>query len=379
MTDRDRIFLSVPHMSGRERALVDEVFDSNFIAPAGPMIDRFDAAFCATTGHKAAVALSSGTGAMDIALRLVGVGQGDDVWVADLTFIGGVSPIKFHGANPVFLDVSADTWTLDPTLLATELEKADQAGKLPKAVIPVDLYGQSCDLDQIVSICDRYGIPVIVDSAEAMGARYKDRHAGKGAKLAVYSFNGNKIITTAGGGVLASDDEEMIARAKYLSQQARQPVAHYEHTETGYNYRMPSLCAAVGVGQLEVLNERVHRRREIFAKYRKAFNSISSVSMMPEADYGVCNRWLSVITVDSGESQVTPAEICHFADKQNIECRPVWKPMSQQPVFQNERFTSTGVSDKLFSTGVCLPSGSSMDDDQIERVVLTIRAALKRS
>lgn len=377
MTDMERIFLSAPHMSGRERELVGEVFDSNFIAPAGPMIDRFENAFCAITGHKAAVALSSGTGAMDIALRLLDVGQGDDVWVADLTFIGGVSPVKFRGANPVFLDVSPDTWTLDPALLASELEKAAEVGNLPKAVIPVDLYGQSCDLDQIVSVCDRYEIPVVVDSAEAMGTRYKDRHAGKGAKFAVYSFNGNKIITTAGGGMLASDDEELIARAKYLSQQARQPVPHYEHTETGYNYRMPSLCAAVGVGQLEVLNERVQRRREIFAKYATAFNSISAISMMPEASYGVSNRWLSVISLDPEKTQVTPPKVCSFADTQNVECRPVWKPMSRQPVFENERFTSTGVSSSLFSSGVCLPSGSAMSDQQIGRVVLAITAALE--
>jgi dTDP-4-amino-4,6-dideoxygalactose transaminase len=365
-------------MSGRERELVGEVFDSNFIAPAGPMIDHFEEAFCATTGHKAAVALSSGTGAMDIALRLLGVEQGDDVWVADLTFIGGVSPIRFHGANPVFLDVCPDTWTLDPALLASELEKANKVGKLPKVVVPVDLYGQSCDLDRIVSICDQYEIPVVVDSAEAMGARYKDRHAGKGAKFAIYSFNGNKIITTAGGGMLASDDKEMIARAKYLSQQARQPVPHYQHTETGYNYRMPSLCAAVGVGQLEVLDERVRRRREIFAKYATSFNSISSISMMPEASYGASNRWLSVITLDPEKTHVTPAEVCSFADTQNVECRPVWKPMSQQPVFKTERFTSTGVSTSLFSAGVCLPSGSAMRDQQIERVVLAIAGSLKR-
>ena len=371
MTDMERILLSAPHMSGRERELVGEVFDSNFIAPAGPMIDRFENAFCAITGHKAAVALSSGTGAMDIA-------HDDDVWVADLTFIGGVSPVKFRGANPVFLDVSPDTWTLDPALLASELEKADEVGKLPKAVIPVDLYGQSCDLDQIVRVCDRYEIPVVVDSAEAMGTRYKDRHAGKGAKFAVYSFNGNKIITTAGGGMLASDDEELIARAKYLSQQARQPVPHYEHTETGYNYRMPSLCAAVGVGQLEVLEERVRRRREIFANYATAFSSISSISMMPEASYGVSNRWLSVITLDPEKTQVTPAKVCSFADAQNVECRPVWKPMSRQPVFENERFTSTGVSTSLFSSGVCLPSGSAMSDQQIGRVVLAIAGSLKR-
>ncbi|MCE7997291.1 MAG: aminotransferase class I/II-fold pyridoxal phosphate-dependent enzyme [Rhodobiaceae bacterium] len=376
MTDEPRIFLSVPHMSGREQELVGEVFDSNFIAPAGPMIDRFEAAFCATTGHRAAAALSSGTGAMDIALRLLGVEQGDDVWVADLTFIGGVSPVRYHGANPVFLDVSADTWTLDPALLANELEIAARSGSLPKAVIPVDLYGQSCDLDQIVSLCDRYRIPVVVDSAEAMGARYKDRHAGKGAKFAIYSFNGNKIITTSGGGVLASDDDEMIARARYLSQQARQPVAHYEHTETGYNYRMPSLCAAVGVGQLEVLEERVRRRREIFSTYAGAFEKIPGVSMMPEAEYGTSNRWLTVITLDPTEVEVTPAEVCLKAEAQNVECRPVWKPMHQQPVFETARVVSNGTSDDLFTRGLCLPSGSAMSDQDVQRVIGVLSEAL---
>ncbi len=376
MTDTSRIFLSAPHMSGRERELVTEVFDSNFVAPAGPMIDRFEKAFCKTTGHRAAAALSSGTGAMDIALRLLDVKPGDDIWVADLTFVGGVSPITYHGANPVFLDVSPGTWTLDPVLLANELEKAAKAGKLPKVVIPVDLYGQSCDLDEIVQLCDLYEIPVVVDSAEAMGARYKDRHAGKGAKFAIYSFNGNKIITTSGGGMLASDDEEMIARARYLSQQARQPVAHYEHTEIGYNYRMPSLCAAVGVGQLEVLEDRVARRREIFSAYAEAFLSNAGVSMMPEASYGTCNRWLSVMMLDPAETKVTPSHICQAAEARNIECRPVWKPMRHQPVFKHERFFATGVSDRLFSTGVCLPSGSAMGEYEVQRVIAEVSAVL---
>ncbi|MEQ9520604.1 MAG: aminotransferase class I/II-fold pyridoxal phosphate-dependent enzyme [Parvibaculum sp.] len=369
MTKPERIFLSPPHMSGRERELVGEVFDSNFIAPAGPMITRFEQDFCALTGQKAAAALSSGTGAMDIALRLLGVGVGDEVWVADLTFIGGVSPILYHGARPRFLDVSKETWTLDPEILKAELGSADKEGRLPKVVIPVDLYGQSCDLDAIVAACNAYNIPVVVDAAESIGALYKGRHVGKGATMAVYSFNGNKIITTSGGGMLASDDEEMITRARYLSQQARQPVPHYEHTETGYNYRMPSLCAAVGVGQLEVLPARVARRREIFDTYAKAFASVDGLSLMPEAGYGRANRWLTVVTLDPEIIQRKPMEVIAEAEKRNIECRPVWKPMHEQPVFKGAAHGSTQVSDQLFSTGLCLPSGSSMTREQQSRVV----------
>lgn len=363
-------------MSGRERELVLEVFDSNFVAPAGPMIDRFEQEFCAFTGHKAAVALSSGTGAMDIALRLLEVGVDDEVWVSDLTFIGGVSPILYRGAKPVLLDVCKDTWTLDVALLTAELEKADQAGRLPKAVIPVDLYGQSCDLEPIVSICAKYDVPVVVDSAEAMGATYKGRHAGVGAALAVYSFNGNKIMTTAGGGMLAGADEELLNRARYLAQQARQPVVHYEHTETGYNYRMPSLCAAVGVGQLEVLVDRVARRREIFEVYADTLGGYEGVEMMPEASYGKANRWLSVLTVSSPDVSVSPASICEITAQQNVECRPVWKPMSQQPVFKNARSASTGVGDKLYKTGLCLPSGSAMSNADLQRAISVIKGAM---
>lgn len=376
MTEQSKVFLSPPHMSGRERELVLEVFDSNFLAPAGPMIDRFEQEFCAFTGHKAAVALSSGTGAMDIALRLLEVGVDDEVWVSDLTFIGGVSPILYRGAKPVFLDVCKDTWTLDVALLTAELEKADQAGRLPKAVVPVDLYGQSCDLEPIVSICAKYDVPVVVDSAEAMGAIYKGRHAGVGAALAVYSFNGNKIMTTAGGGMLAGADEELLDRARYLAQQARQPVIHYEHTETGYNYRMPSLCAAVGVGQLEVLMDRVARRREIFDVYADELGSYDGVDMMPEASYGKANRWLSVLTVSSSDVSVAPAGICEIAARQNVECRPVWKPMSQQPVFRDAHSVSTGTGDKLYRSGLCLPSGSSMSDADLERTISVIKDAM---
>jgi dTDP-4-amino-4,6-dideoxygalactose transaminase len=377
MTEHSKIFLSPPHMSDRERELVMEVFDSNFVAPAGPMIDRFEQEFCEFTGHAAAVALSSGTGAMDIALRLLDVGEDDEVWVSDLTFIGGVSPILYRGAKPVFFDVSKETWTLDVALLTVELEKANQNGRLPKAVIPVDLYGQSCDLDPIVAVCAKYDVPVVVDSAEAMGAMYKDRHAGLGAALAVYSFNGNKIMTTAGGGMLAGADEELLDRARYLAQQARQPVIHYEHTETGYNYRMPSLCAAVGVGQLEVLVDRVVRRRKIFDVYANTLGGYEGIKMMPEASYGQANRWLSVLTMSESDMSVSPEDVCKVAAQQGVECRPVWKPMSQQPVFKDARSVSSGVvSDSLYRTGLCLPSGSAMSDADLERAISVIKGAM---
>lgn len=378
MTAPERIFLSPPHMSGRERELVNEVFDSNFVAPAGPMIDRFEQDFCKLTGHAAAAALSSGTGAMDIALRLLDVGVGDEVWASTLTFMGGVSPILFRGATPRFLDVNPSTWTLDPELLRTALEDADREGRLPKAVIPVDLYGQSCDLDEIVAVCDRYDIPVVVDAAESVGAEYKGRHAGKGARMAVYSFNGNKIMTTAGGGMLASDDEGLIDRARYLSQQARQPVPYYEHTEIGYNYRMPSLCAAVGVGQLEILPERVNRRREIFAHYVSAFSDIDGVTPMPEASYGRANRWLSVFVIDPSVTNVTPEDVRQAAERLNIECRPVWKPMHQQPVFEGTSITYlTGSSDDLFETGLCLPSGTAMSSSELDMVISCVQKELR--
>jgi dTDP-4-amino-4,6-dideoxygalactose transaminase len=341
------------------------------------MIGRFEKAFCDFTGHRAAAALSSGTGAMDIALRLLDVGPGDEVWVQDLTFVGGASPIIYRGATPVFIDVSPDTWTMDVALLADALDKADKKGQLPKVVIPVDLYGQSCDLDEIIKLCDQYGIPVVVDSAEAMGAHYKGRHAGTGATMAIYSFNGNKIITTSGGGMLASDDEELIARARYLSQQARQPVIHYEHTEIGYNYRMPSLCAAVGVGQLEVLPSRVARRREIFNTYAEAFRSVPGITMMPEADYGVSNRWLTALTLDEALISVKTDEICKMGEQASIECRPVWMPMSRQPVFSDARAIRSGTADALFRTGLCLPSGTAMVQGDIERVVEMLLGMLR--
>lgn len=378
MTMSERIFLSPPHMVGTERGLVGEVFDANYVAPAGPMIERFERAFCEMTGFAHAAAVSSGTAALHLALRLVGVGPGDEVWAPTLTFIGGVSPITYLGATPVFFDVSPDSWTLDVNLLAAEMSDAAKAGKLPAAVISVDLYGQCADLDAIRAVCDPYGIPVVSDAAEAMGATYKSKHAGKGAAAAGFSFNGNKIVTTGGGGMIASDDAKLITEARALSQQARQPVIHYEHTTIGYNYRMSSLNAAVGCGQLAALAERVACRRKIFARYVRELKDLPGLSFMPEVSTGRGNRWLTVALIDPGETTLTPEALRLELEAENIEARPVWKPMHMQPIFDRLRIIGGGVSARLFATGICLPSGTQMSEKDQGRVIdVILRASCK--
>jgi dTDP-4-amino-4,6-dideoxygalactose transaminase len=369
-----RLFLSPPHMGGNELRLIEETFASNYIAPAGPMITRFEKEFCEFTGIPYATAVSSGTAALHLALRLAGVGNGDRVYLSSLTFIGGVTPVLFQNATPVFVDCDERSWTMDPHLLAEALQKAAKQNALPKAVMPTDLYGQSCDLDAILEICEPYKIPVIVDSAESMGGRYKNRHCGNGALMAGYSFNGNKIITTSGGGMLASHDEKLIKEAQFLSHQARDAAPHYEHTTYGYNYRMSNVVAAIGCGQLAVLAERVKRRREIFASYQKALADLPGITFMPEADYGAANRWLTVITVDPAQFGATREDIRLALETKDIESRPVWKPMHLQPVFKDCAMIGGAVCERLFDNGLCLPSGTQMTEDDIGRVVDAIRS-----
>ena len=294
-----QVFLSPPHLSGRELGLVMEAFTSNYIAPVGPMLERFEAAMSEITGFRHCAAVTSGTAALHLALRCLGVGPGDIVIAADLTFVGGVSPIVMLGAEPVFVDADPSTWTMDPDRLHDAITTLARQDELPKAVVPCDLYGQAADHDALQAVLQPFGIPLVSDSAEAMGASYQDRHAGKGSAMAVYSFNGNKIITTGGGGILATDDAAWIERARYLAQQARQPVAHYEHEELGYNYRMSNVLAAIGVGQLELLAERVARRRAVFAAYQRLLGDLPGIAFMPEANYGTANRWLTCITIDA--------------------------------------------------------------------------------
>ncbi|MFC1891546.1 DegT/DnrJ/EryC1/StrS family aminotransferase [Thermodesulfobacteriota bacterium] len=390
-----RIFLSPPHMSGEELKFVQKAFESNFIAPLGPQVDAFEKEFSEYTGFKNCVALSSGTAAIHLALRELDIGPGDEVIASTLTFIGSVSPVTLLCATPVFIDADYETWNMDPDLLETELGKCKNKGRLPKAVVPTDLYGQCADYERIFSVCEKYDVPVLVDAAEAMGAQFfapspmlhapcEYRHAGVGAKAAVYSFNGNKIITTSGGGMLASDDKGFIDRAKKLSQQAREDFVHYEHEEIGYNYRMSNILAAIGRGQLQVLDERVKRRREIFEYYKQALGGISGIEFMPEASYCKSNRWLTVILITPDEFGSDKETVRLALEKENIESRPVWKPMPMQPVFDSQvtqitrskgkerypcRVIGGEVAEDLFSRGLCLPSGTAMTKEDLDRVI----------
>lgn len=371
-----RIFLSAPDTSGREQELVAEAFDSNYIAPAGPMLERFEAKICAHTGFEHAVALSSGTAALHLALRIGGVGAGDEVWTTSMTFIGGASPITFVGAKPVFFDSDRASWTIDADVLADALDGAAKHGTLPKAIVTTDLYGQSCDLDRILDLASNFEIDVYSDSAEALGARYKNRHAGKGAKAAILSFNGNKIITTSGGGMLLSDDENIIKQALFLATQARQKELHYEHEVIGYNYRLSNISAAIGIGQLETIKTKIAKRRQIFDRYVEHLGDIPGLCFMPEPQWSKCTRWLTVLTIDRDKAGVGQREVIDACAAADIEVRPLWKPMHLQPVFSDCRFAGSGYCEKLFETGICLPSGSGMSDHEQDRVIEVVKAAI---
>ncbi len=404
-----RVFLSPPHMGADEQRFVQEAFESNYIAPLGPQVDAFEREFCEKTGFDYAVAVSSGTAAMHLALRILDVGPGDEVMASTLTFIGSVSPVLFLGGIPVFIDADRSSWNMDPDLLAEELEACRKRGCLPKAVIPTDLYGQCADLDRIEAVCAPLGIPVVSDAAEALGATYRGRSAGKGARAAVFSFNGNKIVTTSGGGMLAADDEGLIRTARFLSQQARDPAPHYEHTQVGYNYRMSNILAAIGRGQLRVLDERVERKRSIFDHYRGALGDLPGLEFMPEVPYGRSNRWLTAVLITPEEFGADRERVRLALEDENIESRPLWKPMHLQPVFNGNfrrkavgkqhgvgktgkaphRYGSTQiryqaravggeVSESLFERGLCLPSGTQMSEEDLARVVAIIRKAGKR-
>lgn len=368
MTKNKRIFLSPPHMGGQELDFVKEAFESNYIAPLGPHVDAFERELSEMVGIPHSAAVSSGTAAMHLALRLLGVGPGDVVIAPSFTFIGGVSPVTFQGARLSFIDSDRGSWNIDPDLLAEELTFRNKQARLPKAVITADILGQSADLDRIRETCNQYHIPVVSDSAEALGATYKDRHAGKGAVFTVYSFNGNKIITTSGGGMLASDDATLIEKAKFLSQQARDAAPHYEHTQIGYNYRMSNIVAAIGRGQLRVLRERVERKREIFDYYHKALADLPGIEFMPEAAYGRATRWLTVVLITPEAFGADREAIRLTLEKENIESRPVWKPMHLQPVFKGCEMRGGSVCEDLFNRGLCLPSGTAMSEGDLERI-----------
>jgi dTDP-4-amino-4,6-dideoxygalactose transaminase len=373
----DRIYLSPPHMSGEEARLVSEAFATNFIAPAGPALGAFEREFSELTGFTHCVALSSGTAAMHLALKGLDLQPGEEVWASTLTFIASIAPAVHERAIPVFIDSDEATWTMDPVLLEEGLARAAKQGRRPRAVIPTDIYGQSCDLDRIVGICKSYDVPVIADSAEAVGARYRDRHAGKGARAAVYSFNGNKIITASNGGMLATDDAALAETARHLATQAREPVPHYEHRTVGFNYRLSNICAAIGLGQLRALDLRVQRRRDIFSRYVARLGGLEGISFMPEATYGQGTRWLTVMMIDPEKNLSTPEIVRLALEARNIEARPVWKPMHMQPVFSSARSIGGQVASRLSEQGLCLPSGTAMSDDDVDRISQIVRDALR--
>lgn len=369
----DRIYLSPPDMTGDERQRLIDAFDSNWITTLGAEVDGFEADMVEFCGAEAAVALVSGTAALHLALLLHGVGPGDEVWVSDLTFIAPANAVRYVGADLRFIDSERETWNMDPDLLAEALSDAAAGGRLPKAVIAVDLYGQCAQLDRISVLCEEYGVVLIEDAAEALGASWQGRSAGTWGSLAALSFNGNKIITTGGGGMLLGD-RTSIDRARYLSQQARQPVLHYEHTEVGYNYRLSNLLAAVGRGQLAGLPDKIARRHEINAAYREGLADVG-LEFMPWDQRGAANGWLTLATLDPSTG-ATPEELCAMLDRSEIEARPAWKPMHLQPLFGRVPVVGGEVSGDLFARGVCLPSGSSMTDDDVERVVVLVRELL---
>jgi dTDP-4-amino-4,6-dideoxygalactose transaminase len=373
----ERIYLSPPHMGTAERKLLLEAFDSNWIAPLGPMVDAFEQEFAAYVEAPYAAALSSGTGAIHLALLLMGVGQGDKVYVPSLTFSGSANPVTYVGAEPVLLDAEERTWNLCPERLAEALAEDAKRGTLPKAVMIVHLYGQAAEVDEIVALCHQYEVPILEDAAEAVGTRYRGRHVGNDGVMSIYSFNGNKIMSTSGGGMLVGADEAMIQRARFLATQAREPAPHYQHEVIGYNYRMSNLLAAVGRGQLQVIEDRVAARRANFDHYQQVLGAMPGLSFTqePEGDRGT--RWLTVMQIDREAFGASPEDLRLALEEQNIEARPLWKPMHMQPVFRDCRMVGGEVAERLFKNGLCLPSGSALTSEQRERVIGVISASAK--
>ena len=366
------ILLSTPHMGDRELEFVKEAFDTNWIAPVGPHVDAFEQEFCQVVGASHAAAVSSGTAALHLALRLIDVGAGDEVFCSTLTFIATASPITFLGAKPVFIDSDRTSWNMNPELLEEELSKRAKLGKLPKAVVIVHLYGQSADIDPILKACDRYEIPLIEDAAESLGATYKGRSPGTFGKIGIFSFNGNKIITTSGGGMLVSDDPELVAKARFLATQARDPAPHYQHSEIGYNYRLSNVLAGIGRGQLRVLQERVEARRRNFEVYKQALGNLPGIEFMPEENFGRATRWLTCLTIDPAAFGADRETVRIELGKQQIEARPVWKPLHLQPVFAECECIGGAIAEDLFARGLCLPSGSNLTMGDLERVINAI-------
>jgi pyridoxal phosphate-dependent aminotransferase EpsN len=373
-----RIYLSPPHVGDFERRFVAEAFDTNWVAPVGPHVGAFEREFCAAVGAPHAAAVSSGTAALHLALQLVGVGAGDEVLVSTLTFSASANPVRYLGATPTFIDSERASWNMDPELLEQTLRRRARDGKLPRAVVVVHLYGQSADLDPILAACARHGVPLVEDAAEALGATYRGKAPGTVGTVGVFSFNGNKIITTSGGGMLASSDPVLVGRAVKLATQARDPAPHYEHSEVGYNYRLSNVLAGIGRGQLRVLEDRVAARRRNFEFYLRALGDLPGIAFMPEAPWGRHTRWLTTLTIDPGKFGADREAVRLALERDDVEARPVWKPMHRQPVFQGCEAVGGAVAEELFERGLCLPSGSNLTEEDLARVVHVVRQTRRR-
>lgn len=376
--ENKRIYLASPHMGGLEEMFVKEAFDTNWIAPLGANVDGFEKELSEYVGSKTGAALASGTAAIHMALKAVGVKKGDKVFCSSLTFAASCNPIIYEGGIPVFIDSEPESHNMSPVALEKAFKVYKEKGEMPKAVIVVNLYGQSADMDKIMEICKKYNVPIIEDAAESLGTTYKGKHSGTFGEYGIYSFNGNKIITTSGGGMLVSNNKEGIAKVRFWSTQARDKARHYEHTELGYNYRMSNIVAGIGRGQLRVLEERIAKKKEIFETYTEAFKDIEDIEMMPVCEYGEPNYWLTTITL-SENSKVKPLDIILALEKENIESRPIWKPMHIQPYYKEYDFYShndedkVSVSEDIFNRGVCLPSDTKMTKEEHERVIKIIK------
>jgi dTDP-4-amino-4,6-dideoxygalactose transaminase len=366
----EKIWLSSPHMGGAEFEFVKEAFDTNWISPVGPHITGFEKELGSYTGNSHVAALSSGTAAIHLALIILGVEQGDEVVCSTFTFSGSCNPIAYQKAVPVFVDSEADSWNMDPALLEEAItDRIRKTGRKPKAIVLVHLYGMPARVEEIMNIARKYEIPVIEDAAEGLGSTYRGKALGTFGDFGVFSFNGNKIITTSGGGALASENAEWIQKARFLSTQAREPAAHYEHKEIGFNYRLSNVCAAIGRGQLKVLDQRVRERRANYEFYKSALQAVGGIRFCEEPEGYFSNRWLSTILVSPDNQLFTRETIRLGLDQHNIESRPLWKPMHAQPVFKSAPAYTNGVSDRLFRDGLCLPSGSNLTPNQLEKVI----------
>lgn len=375
---KERIYLASPHMSeqGYEEQYVKEAFETNWVAPLGPNVTNFEKELAQYVGVKSASALSSGTAAIHLGLKALGVTRGDVVFCSTLTFSASCNPILYLGATPVFIDSDAATWNMCPKALKLAFEDAEKNNQLPKAVVVVNLYGQSADMDPILELCQHYNVPILEDAAESLGATYKGRMSGTIGDIGIYSFNGNKIITTSGGGMMVSNNEDYTKKATFWATQSREAEHHYEHKEIGYNYRMSNVVAGIGRGQLKVLNERIAKKKEIYETYKEGFKDIEDIEMMNICDFGESNYWLSVMTLKE-TSKVKPLDIMLALEAENIESRPVWKPMHLQPIFSQYPFFTVSqeisVSEDYFNRGVCLPSDTKITKEQQRNIINLIK------